>query len=455
LFARDAGRSLIAADGSVTTRPVRVDVWYPAAKPSRSPVRYGDYVAASRQDLDFSPLDPERVSAARSQFVRERGESAVKLLDEAMLATRAPRPLPGRHPLVIYAHTATASKCFLSEYLASRGYVVMAPQVVGTYEVPLDVAMSGIETQSRDLEFVLALAAARPYVDATRVAVTGMSFGGLSALAFAMRNPAIDAVISLDGGIGSTSNVQNFGFTRGAFHDVARFTKPLLHLHGPLGTPADLDYLRGLDYSERTFVELRGLKHEDFGGLLRARLEGDAAAVEAFSEMASTAAAFLDRTVAGQHEKTTSLRNGEHYVAATTLHGRPAPPSATELLRVVSSGGIEALRQHHRVLSGADPHPVPAATYRLMIFTTLENERDPELARNIARLYLADYPESSRAALVLGNVEARLKNTAAAAALFKRALELAPRDPLLEPGERDTLSAVARQRLEALGRTTP
>jgi hypothetical protein len=122
---------------------------------------------------------------------------------------------------------------------------------------------------------------------------------------------------------------------------------------------------------------------------------------------------------------------------------------------VVSSGGIEALRQHHRLLSAADPHPIPVAIYRLMIFTTVENERNPELARDIARLYVSDYPESSRAALALGNLEASLKNNAAAATLFKRALDLAPRDTFLEPGERDALSAVARQRLDSLSGTMP
>jgi tetratricopeptide (TPR) repeat protein len=271
-----------------------------------------------------------------------------------------------------------------------------------------------------------------------------MSFGALSALAFAMRNPAVDAVNSLEGGIGSTPNVQNFGFTRGAFHDVARFTKPLLHLHAPLAAPTELDYLRTLEYSERRFIEFPDLKHEDFGGMARALAERDSAALEAFESMESVAAAFLDEALGDRRD-----------LAAPSLKARPAPPSATELLHILSSGGIEALRQHHRSLSSRDPHPIPVATYRLMIFTTLENSRDPELAREIARMFVADYPESARAAFTLGNLEARMKDNTAAVALFSRALDLAPRDALLELNERDTLAAGARQRLDALAVKSP
>lgn len=441
LFRRDSGRSLLNSEGYTVARPVRIDVWYPAARSAQPQLRLGDYVRATARDSDFAKPTAETIRQVEQKFLRDTGASADVLKDE-MLARRDAPPRAGRYPLVLYAHTATSSKCFLAEVLASNGYVVMAPQVVGTYEPPLDVAMSGIETQTRDLEFVLREAALRPYVDPTRVAVAGMSFGALSALSLGMRNPSIAAVVSLDGGIGSTANVENFGFERGPFHDVSHFTQPLLHLYGPSVAGTDLGYLTKLEYSERYLIAVTNLTHADFGGTAVVR---PGAPVPSFESVLRLVLAFLDTNLKGVHGWQEALPSRD---SVTHLTARPHPPRATELAALVKSGSIAALRERYRVLALRDPHPIPVATYRMVVFITSE-DGDVTGARDVARLFAEDYSTSARAALTLGSLEERLGNKTEATAAFQRALDLAPADPLLDAAQRAQVAATAKAKLAA------
>jgi dienelactone hydrolase len=447
LYRHDPARSLVATDGRLVQRPVRIDVWYPAGKPAAQRIRFADYVSASARDVDFAAPITDDV---RQRFLRERGEAAATLFDQPMLATQAPPPAKGRFPLVLYAHTNTSSKCFLAEFLASRGYVVMAPQIVGTWEAPLDVALSGIETQTRDLEFVLGTAATKPYVDMSRVGVIGMSFGGLTALSLAMRNAAIDAVVSLDGGIGSASNVENFGFARGPFHDVPRFTKPLLHLYSATSPGTDLAYLSTLEYSERWMVSAPALTHEDFGSPLRILRSPQ---LSSFNAVADVVAAFLDAHLRSSDVFDATLQRHRDLLTSERRSGRPAPPTATELLLIAKREGIEALRQRHRDLQALDPHPIPTSTYRSMVFTALELDGNLALARDLAEMYATDYPQSSRAALTLGNIELRLSRKAEAEAAFQRAVDLSSGDPFLDANQRRQVASAAAARLEALRKT--
>jgi dienelactone hydrolase len=321
----DAGRSLRDDAGKVIPRSVVIDVWYPAAKQGAA-MRYGDYVIASGRTRTDAP----------------------DAFDKRMWATSDAQPAKGRFPLVVYAHTDPDQKCFIAEYLASHGYIVASPRTLGTYSKDLDVAMSGVETQTRDLELTIARMSAMPNVDSTRVSAAGMSFGALSAVALAMRNPAIRAVVSLDGGIGSTSNVQNFGFARAPYHSIARLTAPLLHLYGSSVAGTDLSYLRSLDYSCRKLVGFPSMQHADFGGT--AALRGDAD----FNTVVRMVREFLDapnRFEAANAEKICSPPKdlftfhdnfwlNLHHFTRMVARGEPAPGDLTADERAAWDAGV-------------------------------------------------------------------------------------------------------------------
>jgi predicted dienelactone hydrolase len=149
-------------------RVLKVDLWYPARP-----------VPGARAETYHASLPSE-------------GSVAPAVFSVPGIAVRDARPAPGRYPLVIVSHgysNATVAMSWLTENLASKGYVIAAirhedPSITdptGLPEVllrrPLDIAFV-----ARQLEHD---PSAQGMVDATRVALVGYSVGGYGVLAAA------------------------------------------------------------------------------------------------------------------------------------------------------------------------------------------------------------------------------------------------------------------------------
>lgn len=126
-----------------------------------------------------------------------------------------PRGVPGSHPLVLYSHGFLSTRdggAYLAEWLASRGYVVAAP------DHPLTARWSwhgrvveDVVHQPADLGFLIDTILGwdddeRPFdgtIDPARIGVMGLSLGGLTATLAAfhprLRDPRIRAAVSLAG----------------------------------------------------------------------------------------------------------------------------------------------------------------------------------------------------------------------------------------------------------------
>jgi predicted dienelactone hydrolase len=169
----------VAPDGAVDRRDrvLKVDLWYPA-----QPV-------------------PGSVAETYHASLPSEGSLPPAVFSVPGIAVRDARPAPGRYPLVIVSHgysNATVAMSWLTENLASKGYVVAAirhedPPITdptGLPEVllrrPLDIAFVAHQLQ-HDL-------AAQGLVDATRVALVGYSVGGYGVLT------AAGAVLDPNGG---------------------------------------------------------------------------------------------------------------------------------------------------------------------------------------------------------------------------------------------------------------
>ena len=84
--------------------------------------------------------------------------------------------------------------------MASNGYIVISSPSRGTISRWLEGGtVKDMETQSRDVEFLLKEVHNFKNIDVSKIALMGFSFGGLSNTITAMKTQRIKALVSLDG----------------------------------------------------------------------------------------------------------------------------------------------------------------------------------------------------------------------------------------------------------------
>ena len=236
---------------------------------------YGDYVAVAASETTLAPLDARARQAALadySAFLAGNGvgaEPAAAWLATPMAAVRDAIPAAGRFPLVVIAAGnggAVADQALLAEYLASHGYVVAtcpSPLRLGaTMESDRDVLPVARE-QARDLAFAIERMHTLGMVDRGRLGLIGYSFGARAALLLAPTTAGLRALVSLDGGIGSSS-AKDWLPARAL--DRSRVTTPILHVYEDVEDfmSPDFTLLASLRRSERTLLRIQGMRHVQF-----------------------------------------------------------------------------------------------------------------------------------------------------------------------------------------------
>ena len=172
----------------------------PAGSPSADRLGPGPFAVASR---DHTFVDPSRPSPA--------GRAPRTLVTTVWFPVDAPGP----HPLVLYSHGFLGNRFggrYLAEYLASRGYVVAAPDHPFTRRwAPGGPRIEDVVNQPGDLRLVIDRllgweASERPFfgsIDPARIGVMGLSLGGMTATMIAFdpqrRDPRIAAAVSIAG----------------------------------------------------------------------------------------------------------------------------------------------------------------------------------------------------------------------------------------------------------------
>jgi predicted dienelactone hydrolase len=239
-----AGVRTIELRDASRNRKFSVDVWYPAQADGKT----------NRYELEsiFGPI--ARIDSP---------------------ARRDATPLPGSWPLVVFSHGFGGIRFqsyFLTERLATHGFVVVAPDHPGN--TLLDFAQLGNEDAAaqsaidRPLDVLYALDAALAgqlgiplTIDAQHVATTGHSFGGWTSLETARRDSRIRAAFPLAP-----------GFRNGATDDfVATLARPLLFVGGSLDETCEFPANQQDPYNKaqppKYLLEVINAGHLDFSNL--------------------------------------------------------------------------------------------------------------------------------------------------------------------------------------------
>jgi tetratricopeptide (TPR) repeat protein len=446
-------------------RPVQTLVWYPAPK-TGTPLRYADYVRTEATDEVFARPEAEVAAfmAERRQLVTSKvgTKQAQVLLDHRMWAVPNAPTTPGKFPVVIYAAGgggAAHEAADLCEYLASQGYVVLASRSLGTRTKDMNFDAEGLDTQARDIRFLLAYAHTLPQADIGHVAAVGWSWGGLANALAASQDSRIDAIVSFDG---TKSREDTKPVSR------VRLTVPWLYVQRRSESVRELSakgmettgiLLNEAKHSDLYHVIMNPMEHVDFSTIaLRiappeyftdySRAEIEAAYhwtcrytlefLNATLKSAATGQQFLARTPA-QNGLPAHMARAYHLPA----QAGPAPTQAGFAAALAQEGFDHALTIYRRVQQQDPAFVLLEEALNSWGYQLIREAHDLPAAVAIFRLGTELYPGSFNLFDSLGEADELTHNAAAAITHYRRSLELNPQN------------SHAQQRLQVLATAAP
>jgi hypothetical protein len=308
----------------IVARPVRINLWYPAAETRVSNMRFADYIGSANTP-GFERVEDmvKRADLGRAGVKGLLNIFSSKGAVESLFTTRmaAHRDVPlasGHFPVIVYAlgqGDYTQENIPLCEYLASRGYIVVSVAQLGTSE-RRDVLFihdkPSYDAEVQDLGFALALTLREiPSADSNHVGAIGMSMGGVYSLLLALRTPIIRVVVGLDPSYVSTMASFAYRYWEAPEFDPGAFRGRILTIYRQDSTPRTR-VIDSLYYTDRTFARLPFSVHTDFTGYPAYARHVPIAAQDSFAlahrspEKAATnyinwvnyLACYLDRTLA-------------------------------------------------------------------------------------------------------------------------------------------------------------
>jgi hypothetical protein len=430
-----------------TAMPLPVAIWYPAVRTrSSTPLQYGTFAALGSKRADLTPVTPaDRAAAVASMrsfagfaFGRQISEASMSAVDTTTTgAVRDAPPAAGRFPVILAAMDGSvASATVLFEYLASQGFVVMAVPSQASYAtVQVSRPAVVVNARVRDLEFLLDRARTYSFVDTARVAVLGVNFDGMAALAFQMKNMAARAVMSLDGWEGKQSIIETVRSELS--YDPRRMRVPYFVVlqHEPQPPPGlrlDRTIFDAMRYSERQWLVLNAMTHAylignpvvypDVPPEKRAAYEY---LVRATHRFLATALVDSSRDLAEADprlDSSTLVKETVHVAAS------PAVPDDAELERLImidrAVDKVATIVPRERVTDSSFAL-FPEQTMALFAFRfTRGNDR--AYALRLRELNAEAFPRSWTAADALGDTYRDAGDTAKALASYTRALSAAP-----------------------------
>lgn len=211
------------------TRPISVSIWYPSEQNigNKKPVNILDYFEILKEEEEWEYLPNEQIL---NWFYYSNTPANQKHLKEPTKAYPEIEFAKGKFPIIVYAPSFQASSIenfALCEYLASHGYIVISSPSKGTETRWFsNNNAKEMETQARDVEFLIKEVGKFSMANYKKIAVMGFSFGGLSNVITRMRNEKIKAIVSLDG----TERYQYELLKKSPFFDLNKIDVPYIHM---------------------------------------------------------------------------------------------------------------------------------------------------------------------------------------------------------------------------------
>lgn len=259
-------------------RPIPISIWYPAIKQNNNSNQLTvlDYLEILKEEEESKNL-PNKLLLDWFPGLGDTPQNRAHLSEKVNAFSNA-HFLEGKFPVVVYAPSYQASSIenfALFEHLVSNGYVVISSPSRGTDTRWLEGGTTkDMETQSRDVEFLLKEMYKYESIDFNKTALMGFSFGGLSNAITVMKNKHISALVSLDG----TERYNYPVLEKSPYFNLDRFNIPYIHFAQKDipeevltsdNIPAELNYkfqlYDSLNYSNAYSYKFHDLTHSHFG----------------------------------------------------------------------------------------------------------------------------------------------------------------------------------------------
>lgn len=371
-------------------RPIQISIWYPAQKnQGEQYVTNAEYFDTRATEADYGQPTGEELRNLRNEHIQillmewrveegDRDKVRERVQSYFMADSRAVRgaePIEKQFPLILFLpgyNGEPSSYTSMIEFIVSHGYVVAAIPNMGMYTRWLKNESSSLDTQARDLEFVMSKLRDLPYVNPNRVGTVGMSWGGMSNVLFAQRNHNVDAVVTLDGAISMVEEVKLIEAVPGYSHKS--FNKAYLQLmqdeNSKQFRERNLVFFDELTYSDAYMFQFADVLHESFASEiarkrnLSEKSETKVAYVEEFSRMLDIyVVKFLDAYLNDDGEAIQWLQakavldNAPGNMIVRAEH-KPAvfePPSSDEFVQFLEDNGVDEATRLFRKCRETEP----------------------------------------------------------------------------------------------------
>ena len=210
-------------------RPIPISIWYPSEQNigSKKQMKILDYFEIIKEEEEWEHLPNEQVLNWFYYANTTTNQNHLKEKTEAHFKTEFAK---GKYPVIVYAPSYQASSIenfALCEFLASYGFIVISSPSRGTETRWFsNNKLKEMETQARDVEFLIKEVGKFPNTDYNKIAVMGFSFGGLSNVIAQNRNENVKAIVSLDG----TERYQFTLLNESPFFDTEKIDIPYIHM---------------------------------------------------------------------------------------------------------------------------------------------------------------------------------------------------------------------------------
>lgn len=405
------------SDSNLSGRPIQIAIWYPANSEeanSKMPLKEYLYLYAVEERLG-QPTEEEKKQSLRewSSFFSSQGGKDLDtdgIIEAQTTATKDAKGAQGIFPLIVYGAGGDGEafeNFVLFEYLASHGYIVVASPSVGMYSHKMTTNPFGLETQTRDMEFLIDYMHDFPSVDRDRLAAMGWSWGGLASMLLQMRNPNVDAVLSLDGSIA----VHEDKARQSPFFDITNIRVPYMFMSARATLDELTNFYKKVKYSNAYLLDFHRLTHGDFSSysyVVRNFIsDSDDAELSikrtSYELIAVYALHFFNAYLKENSESLRYLNNeimkndkiGD-LLTIIVKESLPLPPSEDKFFELIREKGIEEAHGVYKEVKSRDPEYKLFEEWNLteLAFIFFNDLNKKEEAIEIMKLNIAEHPKS-------------------------------------------------------------